>query len=232
MRVLPLLPSGADPALWAGLREVELAWSGRLHGGWVAFARRGGVHAVHLASGASLEDATEALRWILPLGPDFLVLPTSKPEGRKAAFAFLGMVEALLEALAPKGLKLAIKPAVGTEAELARLLKESRGEAVGFCWHGGVRELEAIEDRLFCAVGSVEDDLDPLRRLGYRWNLAVHAPDMAAFESAKTAIEARFPAVLFPEALPTHVMGRPVTPDPGVRFARPPHREEDRGEKA
>jgi hypothetical protein len=95
-----------------------------------------------------------------------------------------------------------------------------------------VRDLGAIEDRLFCAVGSAADDLDPLRRLGYRWNLAVAAAEPAAFEAAKAAIEARFPAVLFPEALPTHVMGRPVVPDPGVRFARPPRREEeDRGEK-
>jgi hypothetical protein len=226
MRLLPLLTSSADPAPWSDLRDAELAWDGGLHGGWTAFARRGGVHAVHLPAGASLEDAAAALRETLPLGPDFLVLPASRPEGRKAAFAFLGMVEALLEALAPKGLKLAIKPALGAETELARLLKESRGEAVGFCWHGGVRDLGAMEDRLFCAIGSAEDDLDPLRRLGYRWNLALVCAGPAAFEAMKAAIETRFPAVLFPEALPTHVMGRPVVPDPGVRFARPPHREE------
>ncbi|HZU53638.1 MAG TPA: hypothetical protein VFF77_07060 [Holophagaceae bacterium] len=225
MRLLPLLPSSADPAPWSNLREAELAWDGRLHGGWAAFARTGGVHAIHLGASVSLEEAAEALRQTLPLGPDFLVLPAGKPEGRKAAFAFLGLVEALLEALAPKGLKLAIKPGPGAETELARLLKEARGEAVGFCWHGGVRDLAAIEDRLFCATGSAEDDLDPLRRLGYRWNLAVDATGPAAFEAAKTAIEGRFPAVLFPQALPTHVMGRPVVPDPGVRFARP----EDRG---
>lgn len=227
MRVLPLLSSSADPAPWSRLRDVELAWDGSVHGGWAAFARTGGVHAIHLAPGTSLEEAAEALHRTLPLGPDFLVLPASKPEGRKAAFAFLGQVEALLEALAPKGLKLAIKPGPGAETELARLLKESRGEAAGFCWHGGVRDLAAIEDRLFCAVGTASDDLDPLRRLGYRWNLALPSTDLAAFETAKAAIESRFPGVLFPEALPTHVMGRPVVPDPGVRFARP----EDRGEK-
>jgi hypothetical protein len=227
MRVLPLLSSSSGPAPWSALREAELAWDGSLHGGWTAFARAGGVHAIHLRPGTSLEEAAEALHQTLPLGPDFLVLPALKPEGRKPAFAFLGMVEALLEALAPKGLKLAIRPGPGAETELARLLKESRGEAAGFCWHGGVKDLGAIEDRLFCAVGSVLDDLDPLRRLGYRWNLAVASTEPSAFEAAKTAIEARFPAVLFPEALPTHVMGRPVLPDPGVRFARP----EDRGEK-
>ncbi|HTL97930.1 MAG TPA: hypothetical protein VL181_03900, partial [Holophagaceae bacterium] len=223
----PLLPSSADPAPWAGLRDAELAWDGRLHGGWPAFARRGGVHAIHLPPGVSLEGSAEALRWALPLGPDFVVLPAGKPEGRKAAFALLAVVEAMLEALAPKGLKLALHPGPGAETELARLLKESRGEAVGFCWHGGVRDLAAIEDRLFCAVGSERDDLDPLRALGYRWNLAVAAADAAAFAAAKASIESRFPAVLFPEALPTHVMGRPVEPDPAVRFARP----EDRGER-
>lgn len=226
MRVLPLLPSSADPAPWSDFWDAELAWDGRLHHGWAAFARAGGVHAIHLPFGASLEDAAEVLRQTLPLGPDFLVLPASKPEGRKAAFAFLGTVEGLLEALTPKGLKLAIKPGPGAEMELARLLKESRGEAVGFCWHGGVRDLAAMEDRLFCAVGSAEDDLAPLQRLGYRWNLALAASDGGSFAAAKSSIESRFPAVFFPETLPTHVMGRPVEPDPGVRFARP----EDRGE--
>ena len=227
MRVLPLLPSSADPAPWAGLREAELAWDGRLHEGWAGFARGGGVHAIHLAAGASLEDAAEALRLTLPLVPDFLVMPALDPEGRKAAFAFLGRVESLLEALAPKGLKLAIRPAPGAETGLARLLKEARGEAVGFCWHGGVRDLGAIEDRIFCAVGSERDDLGALRALGYRWNLAVPAAEVAAFTAAKQALETRFPPVLFPEALPTHVLGRPVEPDPAVRFARP----EDRGEQ-
>lgn len=227
MRVLPLLPSSADPAPWSGARDAELAWDGRLHAGWPAFARAGGIHAVHLPPGAPLDAAAEALRQTLPLGPDFLVLPAARPENRKAAFAFLGLVEGLLEGLAPKGLKLAILPARGAETELARLLKESRGEAVGFCWHGGVADLEAIEDRLFCAVGSAADDLAPLRRLGYRWNLAVASRDPAAFQAAKADLETRFPPVLFPSELPTQVMGRPVTPDPGVRFARP----EDRGEK-
>ncbi len=227
MRVLPLLPSGADPAPWAAFQDVELTWSGRLHGAWPAFARRGGVHALHLPEGASLDTAQEALARCLPLGFDFFVVPVASPKNRKADFAILGLVEALLEALAPKGVKLALKPGVGAETELANLLKESRGEAVGFCWHGGVTDLAAIEDRLFCAVGAKGDDLDPLRTLGYRWNLALTATDPSAFASTKAAVEARFPAVLFPSELPTHVMGRPVVPDPEVRFARP----DSRGEK-
>lgn len=228
MRILPLLTSSADPAIWASCRDVELAWDGRLHGGWSAFARAGGVHAIHLPERASLEIAQEALAFTLPLGPDFLVLPAEEPKRRKDAFAFLGLVEALLEALAPKGMKLAIKPGAGAEMELAKLLKASRGEAVGFCWHKGVKDISAIEDRLFCAVGSEREDLDSLRRLGYRWNLAVPATDPDAFAASKAAIETRFPGVLFPSELPTHVMGRPVQPDHGVRFARP----DDRGEKS
>ncbi len=228
MRVLPLLPSSADPAPWSTLRDAEVVWDGALHGGWAAFARAGGVHAVHLPPDLALEVVAEVLRLTLPLGPDFFVLPAPNPEGRKAAFAFLGRVEALLEALAPKGLKLAILPGPGAETELARLLKASRGEAVGFCWHRGVRDLQAIEDRLFCAVGSGEEDLDPLRRLGYRWNLAIASDDPDAFLRAKADLESRFPAVLFPSELPTHVMGRPVQPDPEVRFARPDTREERR----
>lgn len=227
MRVLPLLPSGADPAPWAAFPDVELAWSGRLHGAWPAFARRGGVHALHLREGDSLEDAQEALARCLPLGFDFLVVPVEAPKNRKAGFAVLGLVESLLEALAPKGIKVALRPGAGGETELARLLKESRGEAVGFCWHGGVKDLASIEDRLFCAVGSDADDLDPLRALGYRWNFAIPSSDPSAFAASKASLEARFPAVLFPSELPTQVMGRPVVPDPEVRFARP----ENRGEK-
>lgn len=227
MRVLPLLNSSADPGPWAAFPDAELAWDGDLHPGWAAFARRGGVHALHLPGDADLDRAQEALARALPLGPDFLVLPAAEPRNRKGAFAFLGLVESLLEALAPKGLKLAVRPEGGAETELARLLKASRGEAVGFCWHGGVKDLASMEDRLFCAVGSERDGLDPLRALGYRWNFAVPSGEPAGFAAAKAALEARFPGVLFPAELPTHVMGRPVSPDPEVRFARP----EDRGPK-
>ncbi|HET8716071.1 MAG TPA: hypothetical protein VFM16_09620, partial [Holophagaceae bacterium] len=92
---------------------------------------------------------------------------------------------------------------------------------------GGVADLAAVEDRLFCAVGAETDDLEGLRRLGYRWNLALPAADPAAFARLKAALEARFPPVLFPAELPTQVMGRPVEPDPEVRFARPPRSSED-----
>ena len=220
MRVLPLLPSSTDPAPWSAQREVELAWDGALHPQWVAFARAGGVHGIHISSGTSLDAIQGILRETLPLGFDFLVLPASKPVGRKEAFAFLGMVEALLEALAPKGIKLAIKPREGAETELATLLKASRGEAVGFCWHGSVRELGAVEDRLFCAMGNGHEDLEPLQDLGYRWNFAVSSQSLDHFLALKKTIEARYPSVLFPKELPTHVMGRPVVPDAEVRFAR------------
>jgi hypothetical protein len=170
---------------------------------------------------AVVELAAEALRQAGALGLDFLVLPASKPEGRKEAFALLGAVEALLEATHPRGLKLALRPGPGAEAELARLMKECRGEAVGYCWHEGVRDLEPISDRLFCAAGTEHSDLAALQRLGYRWNLAVEAGDPASFTEAKARLEAAYPSVLFPAEMPDQVMGRPVVADPSVTFGRP-----------
>ncbi|HJW09603.1 MAG TPA: hypothetical protein VJ483_08225 [Holophagaceae bacterium] len=233
MRFIPLLPSSHDPASWPGLRDAELAWTGSLHAGWSALPRRGGgIHAVHLPvqklGDRAVEGAVEALRLAGALNPDFLVLPVPRPEGRKEAFAFLGTVESLLEALHPRGLKLALRPGPGAEAELARLMKESRGEAVGYCWHEGVGDLEAISDRLFCAVGSAGADLAPLQRLGYRWNLALEAADASGFAAMALDLEARFPAVVFPAEMPQEVMGRPVVPDPLVTFGRP---SDARGEK-
>lgn len=205
-----------------------------LHPGWAALARRGGgVHALHLPGRAwgdqAVEPAVDALRLVAALNPDFLVLPAPRPEGRKEAFAFLGTVESLLEALHPRGLKLALRPGPGAEAELARLMKESRGEAVGYCWHEGIVDLEAVSDRLFCAVGSLHADLAPLQRLGYRWNLALEAADEGGFAAMAAQLEVRFPPVLFPAEMPDQVMGRPVVPDPGVTFGRP---QDARGEKS
>ena len=237
MRFLPLLPSSLDPAAWPGLRDAELRWTGSLHPGWASLPKRGGgVHALHLPErrlgDPAVEGAVEALRQLSGLGLDFLVLPAAKPEGRKESFAFLGTVESLLEALHPRGLKLALRPGPGAEPELARLMKESRGEAVGYCWHEGVRDLESISDRLFCAVGSAQADLAPLQRLGYRWNLALEAVDHEGFAALSTELERRFPAVIFPAELPDTVMGRPVLPDPAVTFGRPlDARGDARGEK-
>ncbi len=228
VRFLPVLPSNLDPSAWTGLCDADLRWTGALHPGWAAFARRGAVHALHLPEmklgDRAVEAAAEALRLAGGLGLDFLVLPASKPGGRRDEFAFLGTVEALLEALHPRGLKLAVRPGPGAEVALSQLLKGARGEAVGHCWHPGVADLEAIADRLFCAVGSREADLAPLQRLGYRWNLALEAVDMEGFKAVAAELEARFPPVLFPAEMPTHALGRPVLPDPEVSFGRPGER--------
>jgi hypothetical protein len=83
------------------------------------------------------------------------------------------------------------------------LLREARGEAVGFCWDAGLgADLACFEDRLFCAVGEPGDDFRPIQALGYRWNLAVPARDPAAMRHAQAEIERAFPPVLFPEANP------------------------------
>ncbi len=233
MRFIPLLPSSSGPATWAGLRDAELRWTGTLHMGWAAQSRKGAsIHALHLPEvkmgDRTVEAAVDALRQVATLGLDFLVLPVAKPEGRKEAFAFLGAVESLLEATHPRGLKLALRPGAGAEADLVKLMKECRGEAVGYCWHEGIVDLEAISDRLFCAVGSAEADLAPLQRLGYRWNLALDAEGSDAFAAVSAQLEARYPAVVFPAELPDTVMGRPVLPDPSVTFGRP---WDARGEK-
>ena len=233
MRCLPLLPSSLEPTAWAGIRDADLRWTGGMHPDWSAFSRQGGaLHALHLPEtrlgDKAVEAAAEALCQAASLGLDFLVLPVPRPAGRKDEFAFLGTVESLLEALHPRGMKLAIRPGPGAETGLAQLLKQSRGEAVGFCWHEGVQDLEAISDRLFCALGGPDADLAPLQRLGYRWNLALEAPDAAAFGAMRAALEARFPAVIFPAEMPTHALGRPVLPDPSVTFGRPSDARGDR----
>ncbi|HJU83427.1 MAG TPA: hypothetical protein VJ600_04385 [Holophagaceae bacterium] len=223
-----MLPSNLDPADWTGLCDADLRWTGELHPGWAAFARRGAVHAVHLPEvklgDRAVETAVEALRLTGGLGLDFLVLPARKPEGRKDEFALLGTVETLLEALHPRGLKLALRPGPGAEGPLAQLLKGARGEAVGHCWHPGVVDLEAIADRLFCALGAPDADLAPLQRLGYRWNLSLEASGPEAFRILAADLETRFPPVLFPAEMPTHALGRPVVPDPEVSFGRPGER--------
>jgi len=85
---------------------------------------------------------------------------------------------------------------------LVRLLREARGEAVGFCWDARIgAALEPIADRLFCAVGEPGDDFRPIQALGYRWNLAVPAEDPAVLLRVAAAIERDFPPVLFPAGL-------------------------------
>lgn len=206
MRFLPLLSSSQDPEPWISFRNVELAWHEDLHPGWAAAVRAGlGVHALHLGARpwdeGMVVEACEALR--APLGADFLVLPAGAPEGRAETARFLGALETLLEAIQGRGVKIALRPAPGAVPALVALLKEVRCEAVGYCWDARVGAgLEAISDRLFCAVGEGGEDLSGLRRLGYRWNLAVPASDPGSAARELARLEAAHPMIFFPEVTP------------------------------
>jgi hypothetical protein len=214
MRFVPLIPSEFEPGPWHGFQAVELVWNRTLHGAW---ARAGlAVHAIHLPE-APWQDAlgeTVMVALRANLDPDFLVLPAAAPEGRLATAAFLAVLEGLLELTHGKGVKLALRPAPGSAPALVALLKEARGEAVGFCWDrslGG--DLALVSDRLFCAVGGPGEDLAGLQALGYRWNVAVPCQEPGAARLTLEALAAANPPVLFPSGLT-------VAPDPGVRLGR------------
>lgn len=203
MRFLPLLSAAADPTPWVGFPAVELAWSGGCHAGWGRALRHGPqVHAVHLPAlpwGPDLLEAAgaagrEGLGW------DFLVVPAQNPATREDRSAFLGTLEVLLEIFHGRGPKVVLRPAPGAAPALATLLREVRGEAVGFCWDGALGPgLEAVSDRLMTAVGSPSDDFSALRRLGYRWNVALPASDPLEAAEAIARLCAAWPEVLFPE---------------------------------
>ena len=163
------------------------------------------MHALHLPAcpwTASLgETAMAALRPRLDI--DFLVIPAACPIGRLQSSAFLGVLEGLLEVTHGTGVKLALRPEPGQAQGLVRLLKDARGEAVGFCWDRQAgQDLDCISDRLFCALGAPGDDFAPLQRLGYRWNLALGGQEPASLRAAIAALEQAFPPVLFPADLP------------------------------
>ena len=204
MRFLPLIPSGADPAPWVPLVPLMLRWEGSLHPAWGPLRRHGlAIHAVHLAGEAPLDEALAVLA--LGLGMDFLVLPVTRPEGREAGFRLLGLLEALLEAMSGRGVKLALRLEPGAEEPVLELMKEARAEAVGFCWHPGTADPEPLADRLWCGVCTADSDLRPLQALGYRWDMA---------------LEAAHPPVLFPAEMPATALGRPVVPDDSLVFGR------------
>lgn len=216
MRFLPLLPSGQDPAPWGQAAPVMLQWTGDLHPDW---RRAGGaVHGVHLPGDAPLEEALAVLAAGLEV--DFLVLPVAEPRGREAGFRLLGQVEAILEAAAGRGVKLALRLAPGAVAPVLELLREARGEAVGWCWHPGLPDPEPLADRLWTAVGAPGADLAALQATGYRWDVALAAPDPATFRAWAEALAAAHPAVVFPAQMPRTVLGRPVVPDDSLTFGR------------
>lgn len=202
MRFVPLLPSDSDPVVWTG--PVELEWRGSLHAGW----RGREIHAVHLGEGDLLPQAEALLR--SGIAPDFLVLPVPALKGRRPGFALLGLLETLLQVLQGRT-KIALRPRPEDLAALLPLLEEAQAHGVGFCWSPGL-DPEPLAHALWCAVGTPEADLAPLQRLGYRWNVALEAPDPASFAAWSESLSQRYPAVLFPSQMPQ------VEAEPGIRF--------------
>jgi hypothetical protein len=213
MRPIPLLPSTLDPATWPDLRDAELRWEGSLHPGW----KKKSIHALHMpevAPGELLEHVQTG--WAAGAGPDFIVLPVPELKGRTEGFSLLGALEILLQ-VSQGRVKMALRPSAASQSQVLALLKEARGEAVGFCWQPGV-DPELIADRLWCAVAEADSDVSPLQRLGYRWNVGFAASDPEAFKAWSASLLQRFPPVLFPSELPKTALGRPVTEDPDLRF--------------
>ncbi len=216
MRFVPLIPCGLEPSPWRMLGPVALHWEGIPDARWEAEALRGlPIHTLHLPGKAPVSEALEALQR-RNLGPDFLVIPVAHPGNREAGFRFLGDLEALLEATSGRGVKLALRLEAGATAAVLALLRQARCEAVGFCWHAGCEDLEALADRLWTGVCEPGADLRPLQRLGYRWDMALPATDPAVFRDQAAALAAAHPAVIFPAELPATALGRPVIPDPDV----------------
>ncbi|WLT32794.1 hypothetical protein [Geothrix sp. PMB-07] len=219
MRFVPLIPSCFDPVPWQSLAPLMLRWDGSLHDGWAPAARKGlEIHAVILPGLAPVEEALEVLRH--GLGPDFLVLPVQKPENREAGFRLLRALETLLEATSGRGVKLALRLEGGAEAAVLDLLRQAHGDAVGFCWHPGIRDAEPLADRLWCGQCEPGSDLRSLQALGYRWDMAIEAEHPQDFRAKAALLEATHPTVLFPAEMPTTALGRPVVPDDSVVFGR------------
>ena len=132
-------------------------------------------------------------------------------------FVFPGAHDAI-DALKARGVKLALRLESGAEPAVLELLRQARGEAVGFCWHPGLRDAEPLADRLWCGVCEAGTNLHPLQALGYRWDMALAAEDPDTFRLQAAVLEANHPPVLFPAEMPTTALGRPVVPDDSVVF--------------
>jgi len=227
MRFLPLVPSSSDPSPWVPLAPLMLQWDGFLHGGWSLSQRLGlAIHAVFLPGVAPAEEGLAVLRQ--GLGADFLVIPVGQPESRAAGFKLLEQLEYLLEATSGRGVKLALRLAPGAETPVLELLREARGEAVGFCWHPGTGDPEPLADRLWCGVCEPGSDLSALQALGYRWDMALPAEEPERFRVQAAALDAAHPPVLFPAEMPTTALGRPVVPDDSLVFGKHWDRSGDR----
>lgn len=220
MRFVPFLPCSVDPGPWRALGPVALRWDGDPDPRWEAEALRGlAIHAIHLPGTAPVAEALEALRRRV-LVPDFIVVPVARPGSREAGFRLLGDLEALLEATSGRGVKVALRLEADAEEPVLELLRQAHGEAVGFCWHAGTGDLEALADRLWTGICEPGADLRPLQRLGYRWDMALPAVDPGRYRAEAEALEAAHPPVIFPEELPATALGRPVVPDPDVAMGK------------
>lgn len=160
------------------------------------------MHAFHFSpqpwNDTLVAEALKAMS--LALAPDFLVFPVPPLGDRQETFRFLGTLELLLETLAGRGVKVALQPSQGQGGALATLMKEVRGEAVGYCWTPALEgEMESLADRLFTARGQAEGQYTALQRLGYRWNMAVPFDDPGEAQRHLAALEASHPMVYFPE---------------------------------
>lgn len=219
MRFVPLILSSSDPVPWSPLAPLMLQWTGDLHAGWTPALRRTlAVHAIQLPGQAPVEEGLEALQH--GLHPDFLILPAARPVNRETGFRLLGHLEALLEATSGRAVKLALQIDGGAEVAVVELLRQARAEAVGFCWHPGTADAEALADRLWCGFCEADSDLRSLQKLGYRWDMALAAEDPARYGAQAAALEVAHPPVLFPAEMPATALGRPVVPDDSVVFGR------------
>ncbi|WP_243324378.1 hypothetical protein [Geothrix sp. SG200] len=219
MRFVPQIPSHADPGPWVPLAPLTLRWEVGLHPDWSTLARRGlAIHAVHLSGESPVEDGLAVLH--ASLGPDFLILPTIRPQTREAGFRLLGHLETLLEAASGRGAKIALSIEGGAEAAVLDLLAQAKADAVGFCWHPATVDAARLADRLWCGVCGPTSDLRPLQKLGYRWDMALPAEDPATFRAQAAALAAAHPEVIFPEEILPPGLDRAAEPPEGFAFGR------------
>lgn len=198
MRFVPLVRSEDAPEPWAGFPVVELYFTGQLHAGWARQIAQGReIHALHLGAERPL---AEAVQVVLGAGleTDFLVLPVEgPPEGGEEA-RLLPVLEALQELTKGRGPKLVLKPSALWAEPLAARLEGTRAGALGWCWHPGLLAEFVGPAGIQCAVTGPSDDLEPLARHGYRWNVAVPGLDPSTASRVLEGLARRHPFGGFP----------------------------------
>ncbi len=201
MRILPFLSSQNLPDTSGRAREVELRVEGGDLAPWFEASRADWmIHALHIPDQAWTADPAclhlEALRKV---GADFLVLQTPAPGNLLQRSALLRHVEMALEVLSGRGPRVVLRADPGALPDLVTLLEACHGEALGFCWDWEVgAHLDLISHRIHCAVARPGDDLEPLRQLGYRWNVAVEGTDGDRATLAQRFEDPGFPSLSLP----------------------------------